>query len=46
LDEAQQEKAKEYFTLFIEGENKYPKQFLWSFIAWNTQRGMTISKNI
>ncbi len=46
LDETQQEKAKEYFKLFIEGENKHPKPFLWSFIAWNTQKGMTISKNM
>ena len=46
LDETQQEKAKEYIKLFIEGENKHPKPFLWSFIAWNTQKGMTISKNM
>ena len=46
LDEVQQKKAYEYFTLFVEGENKHPKPFLWSFIAWNTQKNSIISKRV
>lgn len=38
LDEAQQDKAREYFDLFILKEQKHPKPFMWSFIAWNAQK--------
>ncbi len=39
LDESQQLKAKEYYKQFIEKQNRYPKPFTWTFIAWNTAKG-------
>ena len=45
LDEQQKEKAKEYFDLHVKVQQKHPKPFTWSFIAWNTKKGEIISKN-
>lgn len=45
LDEVQQEKAGEYFEIYIDKKQMHPKPFLWSFIAWSTQKGKIISKN-
>jgi len=42
LDEIQQEKAKEYYTLFIEEEKKYTKPSTWAFISWNCNKNKTL----
>lgn len=38
LNEEQQEKAREYFELFILNTQEYPKPFTWAFIAWSTAK--------
>lgn len=43
LNEAQQEKAREYYKLFIEKQNTYPKPFTWTFIAWSSQKGLPLA---
>lgn len=42
LDDAQQQKAKEYYKRFVAKENKHPKPFTWAFIAWNAQKGIPL----
>lgn len=42
LDEIQQQKAKEYFELFILEKEQLPKPFTWAFIAWSTQKGSSL----
>ncbi|MCX6076493.1 MAG: class I SAM-dependent methyltransferase [Campylobacterales bacterium] len=42
LDEAQQDKAREYHNLFIETNQNQPKPFTWTFIAWNTLKGFPL----
>jgi ubiquinone/menaquinone biosynthesis C-methylase UbiE len=36
LSEQEEEKAKEYYELFIAGENKQPQPFIWAYISWKT----------
>lgn len=38
LDEAQQDKAREYYKEFIEKQHQKPKPFTWAFVSWNTQK--------
>lgn len=42
LDTAQQERAREYFRLFIEKEQLHPKPFTWAFIGWNSTRELPL----
>ena len=41
LDEAQQQKAREYYELYIKDASESPKDSVWAFISWNcgTRRG-------
>lgn len=43
LNEVQQEKAKEYFSLFIQSDKQQPKPFTWAFIGWNTTKDIPLA---
>jgi len=42
LDDAQQEKAREYFDLYIKDKEAYSKPFTWAFICWSTRKNTTL----
>ncbi len=42
LDERQQDRAREYYKLFIEKEKDYERVSNWAFIAWSSEKNMPI----
>ncbi|MFA5455091.1 MAG: class I SAM-dependent methyltransferase [Sulfurimonas sp.] len=38
LDEKQQEKAKEYFKLYVENRQDFIKPTFWAFVAWSCEK--------
>mgnify|MGYP000439281744 CR=1 FL=1 len=41
LNEAQKEKAREYYHLYI-ANNIHPKPFMWAYISWSTKKGFSL----
>lgn len=42
LNEAQQQKAREYYKLHVEDNNNPPKPSLWAFVAWSSVKQAVI----